>query len=944
MTPNASTMTYEQYIKQFISKPGEGYTHTRIPDKSLNVMGGAFTIPQEELQTFYNKYYEHVFINAKQEFLTEKQNIHEGPIMVDFDFRYDPSVEKRQHTNDHILDMIQVYFDEIGKIVTIKPGDKIPVFIFQKSDVNRLETVTKDGIHMMIGITMERIQQVMLRNRVIKEVANMWTDLPLKNTWQEVFDEGITRGHTNWQLYGSRKPGHKAYMMSHYFIMSQDEDNQWTCEEKKPHTFNLSRDFAQLSVQYTKYVKYDMPNLDQNPALKQEYELAKTDFRTSKKSGGGAGGTGGGAGGKKLRMVQKSNIIEIDQITNADQLKEAVDTLFESFDVREYELKETHNYTMCLPESYYEPYKPWLDVGFALHNTSEKLFLTWMMFSAKSSKFSYGDIPKYYEKWCSFGFNPDGLTNRSIMYWAKNDAPVEYAKARNETVNYYIDLTITSETSTDTATEVDLAVVLYHLYKDRFVCISIKNNTWYEFIRHRWVECDQGTSLRTLITRDMHSIYTKRHNEIMNYASTLDPTTELYTTYRKRSRRVVDICTKLKTTTTRNNIMREVRELFYDKDFYSLLDSRTHLMCFNNGVVDFKNKVFRKGQPDDTMSKTTRIDYVPYDPVRNAAIMASINDFMEKLFPVEELRNYMWEHLASCLIGVDYNQKFNIYTGEGSNGKSKLVELMSNAFGDYKATVPITMVTRKRGNIGGVSPEVAQLIGIRYAVMQEPSKGDQIDEGTLKELTGGDTIQARALFKDTISFIPQFKLIVCTNVMFDIKSNDDGTWRRFAVCDFMSKFCENPKTDDPDKPYQYLIDKRLDIKLKEWAPVFMSMLVHKVFKTEGIVSECQVVKASAANYRNSQDYLAAFIKDKIRPFESRRVRKNEVSEEFKKWYYLQYNRNAPKATEITNYMEKKYGKCGSNGWLGIGIIYNEEDELAFQEEQEMKQQQSQQSQ
>ena len=38
--------------------------------------------------------------------------------------------------------------------------------------------------------------------------------------------------------------------------------------------------------------------------------------------------------------------------------------------------------------------------------------------------------------------------------------------------------------------------------------------------------------------------------------------------------------------------------------------------------------------------------------------------------------------------------------------------------------------------IGRATPEVAQLVGIRYAVIQEPSKGDSINEGPLKEITG----------------------------------------------------------------------------------------------------------------------------------------------------------------------------------------------------------------
>ena len=98
-------------------------------------------------------------------------------------------------------------------------------------------------------------------------------------------------------------------------------------------------------------------------------------------------------------------------------------------------------------------------------------------------------------------------------------------------------------------------------------------------------------------------------------------------------------------------------------------------------------------------------------------ILEEINKFVDELFPNEELRKYMWEHLASVLIGTNDNQTFNIYTGSGCNGKSKMVELMTKCLGDYKATVPITLVTQARNNIGSTSPEIVQLMGVRYAVI-----------------------------------------------------------------------------------------------------------------------------------------------------------------------------------------------------------------------------------
>jgi P4 family phage/plasmid primase-like protien len=961
-------MTYEQFMKHHVSKPGEAYTHTRIGDKTLNVYGGVYTIPPAILPVFWRKYYSHVFENAKQEHLTEKQNTDKGVIVVDFDFRYETSITKRQHSKEHVLDMIQSYIQTLETLVEIPNDAQIPIYIFEKNDVNPLEDVTKDGIHMMIGAYVERPIQRMLRARMLKELPQIWTDIPVTNSWNDVLDEGISRGHTNWQLYGSRKPGHAAYMLKYHFIMMRDPDDDegaWMCQEEKTSKFNVKERFAKLSVQMSPGIDTEYPSftlLSGNAALKAEYDSLLNQQRGVRNGGGGAGGGGGGdaaAGSKRLRLVvtgggggggggagggggivvgtssgsgggsdsliSHNGVIMMDKITSHSELSMAVEVMLNMLEPKEYEIRETHYYTMALPSQYYDPYDKWLRVGLALHNTSDKLFLTWMLFSAKSAKFSYANIMRHYETWSNFPYSPDGLTRRSIMYWAKNDCLEDYTRIRNETIDNFIHQTICNETTNDASTDVDLATVLYTIFKDRFVCVSVKDNMWYEFEKNRWCECDQGNSLRALISKDMHDIYTKKHRDIMDMTSGLDPTSDQYTNARKKSRRIVDICTKLKTTSFKNNIMREVREQFYDKDFEEKIDTRPELLCFKNGVIDFNAKTFRRGQPDDNLSKTTKIDYIPLDAEKHRQQINEINEFMAQLFPEEELRNYMWEHLASTLIGTNREQTFNIYIGGGSNGKSKLIELMSACLGEYKAVLPITAVTQKRAMIGGASPELAVLKGVRYAVMQEPTKGDRINEGILKEITGGDDMTARALFKNTITFVPQFKLVVCTNVLFDIKSNDDGTWRRIRLCPYKSKFCEEPKSDDPEEPYQFLIDKNLDVKIKTWVNVFMSMLVKKAFETDGKVKTCAAVTASSNKYRNTQDYLSEFLRDKIRPAdENTYIKKTEVYEEFKKWYIVQHGKNIPKANELYDYMTKKFGKLMPKGWRKCRILYDDD--------------------
>lgn len=892
--------SFNSYLNACYSKKGESFTHTRIGDNSLSVKGGVYSI--KNISEFYDKYYKHVFEEGKYEFLTEKQHQEIGPLLVDFDFRYDTDIEEKQHTTEDINNMVDLYFQNIKEILEIPNDTSIPVFIFEKDEVNMLDNITKDGIHMIIGIHMDRTLQIILRNKILNSIKNIWGHFPLQNTWDEVLDEGITNGTTNWQLYGSRKPGNQSYILKYHYDLILDNDDEWCLNINDVTKFDLKNRFPELTAQYTKHEMFEI-----NANILEEYNFIK-DRKSNKHK-------------NKLKVVNNNKEYNIDDITTLDILDEAVEKFLSEIEPKDYYIKETHLYTLCLTENYYNPYDKWIRVGWALKNTHEKLFLTWIRFSAKSNKFCYDKIPEFYDLWCRFDkYNNDGLTKRSIIYWAKNDNYAEYMKIRKETIDYFVEATI------EYPTDFDFAVVLYQMYKDDFVCVSIKRDLWYIYQNHRWVENEGGTNLRIEISRELFDIYFKKQNDLIIYlgSGAIDMSSDKGQTLAKKANKISEIANNLKRRGVKDNIMREAKEIFYDSNFIEKVDSNPKLLCFNNGVIDFENKIFRKGKPDDYLSKSTNINYIPLDNIKHKTIIDEINDFMYKLFPEEELRNYMWEHLSSTLVGENNDQTFNIYNGSGSNGKSKLVELMALCLGDYKQTVPITLITAKRNSIGSTSSEIVQLKGARYAVMQEPSKGDRINEGIMKEITGGDPLQGRALFKDSITFIPQFKLVVCTNTLLDVNSNDEGTWRRICVCEFKSKFCNKDDFDD-ERQYQFEIDKKLGDKFSSWSPIFISMLVEKAYKTGGLVKICNAVKASSSNYRNTQDYYSEFVADKVKKSPGSKIKETSLYEVFKNWYQLHHGKNVPKGRDLFEFMNKKFGKKLRGVWSDVSIIYDDYD-------------------
>ena len=403
---------------------------------------------------------------------------------------------------------------------------------------------------------------------------------------------------------------------------------------------------------------------------------------------------------------------------------------------------------------------------------------------------------------------------------------------------------------------------------------------------------------------------------------------------KNRSSKILGICQRLGKTTDKKNIMTEAKELFYDGSFLSKLDTNPYLLCFTNGVIDFKNKEFRKGQPEDNISMCTNINYTPLTPAIHQPIIDEINDFMRKLFPEPSLCEYMWDHLASTLSGTSVNQTFNMYIGAGQNGKSVLVDLMSKVLGEYKGDVPLTLVTDKRGKVGGLAPEIVQLKGIRYAVMQEPSKGDVINEGIMKQLTSGkDPIQGRAPYMpETISFLPQFSLVVTCNTLMGVKANDHGTWRRIRACPFKSLFTENPVEGDKEKPYQFKLDKYIDEKFDDWKEVFAAMLVARAFATNGIVKDCDIVMAKSNEYRQSQDYISEFVNDRVVRDVIGKIKKMELNNEFSIWHMANYGGKGPSPKDLHEFMDKEFGRQQNSTWSGVKIRY-ERDEVQFETEE-----------
>ena len=223
--------------------------------------------------------------------------------------------------------------------------------------------------------------------------------------------------------------------------------------------------------------------------------------------------------------------------------------------------------------------------------------------------------------------------------------------------------------------------------------------------------------------------------------------------------------------------------------------------------------------------------------------------FLNRIQPSREMQGFIQRWFGYSMTGLTLEQVFAFFYGAGANGKSVLVDLMARIMGDYAASAKIESITgRSRRGGGDATPDLVPLIGARFVRTSEPDQGQQLQEGLIKELTGGEPIMVRSLNENFITVYPFFKLTISGNHRPEIRGGDDGIWRRVMLVPFEVQI--PPDERDPD----------LGDKLYAERDGIMNWLVQGLrdYLSHGLQIPDQVLSATA-EYREDSDPLATFL-------------------------------------------------------------------------------------
>ena len=207
----------------------------------------------------------------------------------------------------------------------------------------------------------------------------------------------------------------------------------------------------------------------------------------------------------------------------------------------------------------------------------------------------------------------------------------------------------------------------------------------------------------------------------------------------------------------------------------------------NKGLLNLRNGILnlarRELVPHDRARYITRMAQVDYDPAAQAPVWEA---FIQSVTGGDaQLAEYLQVMVGYCLCGSTREQCMFFLYGDGANGKSTFLETLAKMLGDYCMNAQADTIASTRSlSSGAARSDVARLKGARFVTLEEGDQGATLDEGLVKQMTGGNTITARFQYGKEFEFRPEFKLVEATNHLPKIHGTDVGIWRRIRLVPF----------------------------------------------------------------------------------------------------------------------------------------------------------------
>ena len=327
-------------------------------------------------------------------------------------------------------------------------------------------------------------------------------------------------------------------------------------------------------------------------------------------------------------------------------------------------------------------------------------------------------------------------------------------------------------------------------------------------------------------------------------------------------------CNKTSSSGYKDNMIKELQHVGCIPILISEMDTQPDLINCQNGIINLRNGELLRHDANYLCTKIANCEY-DVSGQKPELWLKFLDDIT---CGDKELQDYLQKAVGYSLTGSIREQCLFFLYGMGRNGKSTFLDIISELAGTYASHAQSETIMTKPQLGNNTLSDVARLKGARFVTTVEPNDNVKLNEGLVKQLTGGDKVTARFLYGKEFEFVPEFKIWLGANHKPIIRGTDDGIWRRIRLIPFTAQIPENK------------VDKALKSKLKKELPQIMKWAVDGAiaWQREGLKVP-EVVKKATEEYRFEMDTLCRFFSEYVVVDSSARMKASVLYNYYCEW-------------------------------------------------------------
>lgn len=206
---------------------------------------------------------------------------------------------------------------------------------------------------------------------------------------------------------------------------------------------------------------------------------------------------------------------------------------------------------------------------------------------------------------------------------------------------------------------------------------------------------------------------------------------------------------------------------------------------------------------------------------------------------------FLQEYIGYCLLPDTSLQLAVILLGDGDNGKSTFLDIISELFGETVSEVPLEEIP-KRFQTKRVRDKLIN-------ICSDIESGYLKETGTIKKLIRGETLSGEYKGGKSFEFRPIARLIFSANKMPRVRDKSHGWYRSFQLVEFPNKFTKG--TDNHDRYFKDKLTNNLS-GILNWALEGLKRL-----NRNNRFTQSEKVEEQKRLYINENDSIVSFLSD-----------------------------------------------------------------------------------